>query len=248
MWTPAALASEFGSYARDVWRVVETQYKASTMRLTDTLEEQQILEDMLEASKPRLPSSCAGLHYLLATPFRYAPYAQGSRFRRQGFTEGVFYGSETAATALAEIAFYRLMFFAQSPQAALPSNPVQHTAFSVPCRSARAIDLTRPPLAQDRLRWTNLVDYGPCQELADSARTANAEMIRYASVRDPDNGFNIALLSAAAFAQKRPKVEQSWHVLVRRHGVRAWCENPRRQLEYTTAAFSADPRLAPLTP
>ncbi|MFP3711965.1 RES domain-containing protein, partial [Paraburkholderia sp. SIMBA_009] len=62
------------------------------MKLVDTVEEQSLLEDILEASKRPFPPECAGFDYLLATPFRYgAAYPHGSRFRRAGFTEGVYY-------------------------------------------------------------------------------------------------------------------------------------------------------------
>ena len=67
------------------------------MKIVDTLAEQSLLEDLLERTKPPVPAECRELHYLLSTPFRYgAPYPTGSRFRRAGFTAGVFYGSEYA--------------------------------------------------------------------------------------------------------------------------------------------------------
>src|SRR4029077_5018329 len=107
-WTPRALASEAHSYARQLWRVVESQHTASTMRLADSLEEQAVLEAILEASKPALPLYVAKLHYLLATPFRYRPH-QGSRFRA-AFDPGVWYGAEVLRTALAEKSYWRLRF------------------------------------------------------------------------------------------------------------------------------------------
>ena len=57
-WTPDALSSEARSYARSLWRVVEAQHRASTMRITDTLEEQAILEDLIEEVKPPMPPEC----------------------------------------------------------------------------------------------------------------------------------------------------------------------------------------------
>jgi len=79
-WTPHALESEARANARVLWRVVEAQHTASTMRLTESLEEQAALEAVLEESKPALPPNVRSLHYLLATPFRYRPHS-GSRFR-----------------------------------------------------------------------------------------------------------------------------------------------------------------------
>jgi hypothetical protein len=244
MWTPDALRSELRTYSLDIWRAVETQYKASTMRLTDTLEEQTLLEDVLNRSKPPIPEECAGFHYLIYTPFRYAPYPVGSRFRRAGQREGVFYGSEKIETAVAEIAFYRLLFFVESPDSILPSAPVEHTVFSVGCASKRLIDLTSPPLVRDVDLWTDPTNYGPCQALADSARTAGVEMIRYESVRDPEGNANCAVLSPPAFSDHRAKTEQTWHIFPRPLSVRAWCENPSLSLEFSRGEFSNDPRIS----
>ena len=102
------------------------------MALVDTLEEQAVLEQVLEDSKPHIPPECRDLHYLLFTPFRYgAPYPRGSRFRRVGLTPGVFYASMQSKTAVAEMAFWRLLFYAESPETPWPANPGEYTAFSV---------------------------------------------------------------------------------------------------------------------
>jgi len=86
------------------------------MTLVDTLAEQALLEQLLDSSKPTIPAECRHLHSLLSTPFRDgAVYPSGSRFRRAGLTPGVFYGSQSAPIAIAEMAFYRLLFFAESP-------------------------------------------------------------------------------------------------------------------------------------
>ena len=112
------------------------------MKIVDTLAEQSLLETLLERTKPPVPSECRDLHYLLATPFRYgAPYPSGSRFRRAGFTPGVFYGSTTPATAVAEVAFHRLLFFADSPETPWPGIAGEYTVFSVRFRTAAGLGL-----------------------------------------------------------------------------------------------------------
>src|SRR3954453_15365533 len=116
-WTPAALSSERRRLSGPCWRTVEAQHRVSTMKIVDIVAEQGALETLLEQSKPPVPPECRHLHYLLATPFRYgAPYPSGSRFRRAGLTKGVFYASRTSSTAIAEMTFHRLLFFADSPQ------------------------------------------------------------------------------------------------------------------------------------
>lgn len=226
--------------------MVETQYKAATLRLTDSLAEQAVLERIIDATKPPLPPECDGLDFLLATPFRYAPHPFDSRFRRANRPDGVFYSSEAVEAAVAETAFLRLLFLAEAPDARFPSRPVEHTAFSVGCKTRKHIDLTRPPLNRDREVWTHPNRYAPCQDLADAAREAGVEIIRYQSVRDPEHRANVALLSPRAFADAAPKLRRTWHVFPRRHAVQAWCESPRLELEFPTAFFAVDSRLASL--
>ena len=212
----------------------------------DTLAEQQRLEELLEDSKPPVPAECAGLHYLLCTPFRYgAPYPHGSRFRRPGHTPGVFYAARTPATAITETAFHRLLFFADSPGTPWPDNAGEFTAFSTRYRSAASLDLTAPPLARDRAAWTHPTDYSACQALADAAHGAGIEILRYPSARDPD-GTNIALLTCRAFGSKTPVERQTWRIHLGPSGIRAICIHPESRLEFARDAFAADPRIATL--
>lgn len=169
-----------------------------------------MLEDLLEATKPAYPASADALHYLIKTPFRYFPYGHGSRFRRPGPGAGVFYGAEHVRTALAELAYYRLRFFAASPQTPLPHNDERLTAFTVEFQSLRALDLTQGALAADRALWTHPTDYTATQALAQAARDAGVTAIRYESVRDVDTGFNLALLTPSVFSQPTPTLQQTW--------------------------------------
>jgi len=245
-WTPAALSSERRRLSGVCWRAVEAQHRVSTMKIVDTLAEQSLLETLLENTKPPVPPDCQHLHYLLSTPFRYgAPYPSGSRFRRAGFTLGVFYGSTTSATAVAEIAFHRLLFFADSPQTPWPANAGEYTAFSVRFRTGAALDLTRPPLSDDEDRWTHPTDYAACQLLADAARDARIDVLRYASAR-VERGVNLALLACRTFASRDPIARQTWRIHLGPHGVRATCEFPEARLGYDRQAFAGDPRIARL--
>ncbi len=245
IWTPDALSSEARPYAGRCWRLVEAQHLTSTLKLVDDTDEQKLLEDLIEATKPPLPPECRHLDYLLFTPFRYEPpYPRGSRFRRAGRTAGVYYAAERPETALAELAFYRLLFFAESPGTPWPRSAGQFTAFAAEVRTERHLDLTAEPLSRDGSAWTHPTDYAPCQHLADAARATAVEIIRYRSVRDPDVGANLAVLACAAFAAPAPVERRTWHMLLGRTGVSAVCEAPRQRLSFGRGAFSADPRLA----
>jgi len=244
IWTPDALSSEARPYRGRCWRLVEAQHRVSTLKLVDTLEEQSLLEEMIEGTKPTLPPECRHLDYLLSTPFRYgALYPHGSRFRRAGRTLGVYYGAEAPRTAVAEMAFYRLLFFAESPGTPWPSDPGEYTAFAADVMTDRYIDLTVSPLDRDRVRWTHLIDYSATQGLSDAARTASIELIRYQSVRDPHGGCNVALLTGRAFAKPQPVERQTWRIRISQSGIQAICEFPDVRLGFDRNAFADDPRI-----
>lgn len=244
-WTPDALSSNATILNGECWRFVEAQHAVSTLKLVDSLDEQNLLENLIEEVKPLLPEECRHLHYLLSTPFRYgAPYPNGSRFRRAGMTEGIYYASEGIETAASELAFHRLLFFAESPSTEWPINPGEYTAFSVGYATACGIDLAQPPLDRDRETWRYPSNYEPCQNLADVTRAASMEVIRYGSVRDPGGGLNLALLNCRAFTDARPRGWQTWRIYLRSNGVQAVCEFPKQRISFDRTVFANDTRIA----
>ncbi len=212
--------------------MVESQHIAATMKLVDTRDEQDLLESLLESSKPRLSGELAELHYLLATPFRYSPLRSGSRFR--GVTDpGVFYGAESIRTAGAELGYWRWRFLQDAPDLER-LDPVAHTAFSV-AMDTQAVDLRLPPFDADRAVWRERSDYAATQAFARIAREAQVGAIVYQSVRDPEPGWCIALLNPAGFAQSVPAAGmQTWYLAVSRRAV-TW----RREAESMTFTVSA---------
>jgi len=247
IWTPAALSSERRRYSGHGWRFVEAQHKVSTLKLVDDLAEQELLEQIVEETKPAIPPECRGLDYLLATPFRYRPiYPTGSRFRKAGFTEGVFYAAEREETAAAEIVFYRYLFHAESPDTPWPRDAAEYSAFSVELTTSAAIDLTEPPLNRNEALWCHLTDYAQCQLLAEAAREAGSEIIRYRSVRDPAQGANLAVLTCAAFAGRGPAQRNTWRIRIGSRGAQAIREFPALGLEFKVSDFQGDERLRPL--
>ena len=243
--TPDELSSNRKKASGRCWRVVEAQNQISTTKLTDSSAEQHALELLIEETKPPVPAECRHLNFLLSTPFRYgAAYPRGSRFRRAGFTPGVFYASERVETAIAELCFLRLLFFSESPDTKWPANAGEYTAFAAKYATERSVDLTLPPFDSRSAIWMHPTDYEPCQTLAAMAREADVELIRYASVREPKHHANLAILSCRAFAHSAPVAHQTWRVLLGGNGARAVCELPRRKLDFNRDAFVADPRIA----
>jgi hypothetical protein len=208
---PTELSSEAFSKSGAAWRTVEYQHAASTRKLVETKTDQALLEDILETTKPPVAHGARDLHYLLKTPFRYdAPYPVGSRFRRAGMTEGVFYASEEIRTALAELCYYRLRFFAESPDTLLPRQQERLTVFCVEYNANQVVDLTLSPFNEDRKKWIDPSNYQSTQAFTDIAREAGVQLICYESVRDVEQGINLAILSPSAFKSKEPITQQTW--------------------------------------
>lgn len=211
-WTPRAVSSKAKDWHDWIWRIVEAQHIASTMKIVDNAAEQDVLETLLEASKPPLPDNTAGLDYLLAAPFRYDPLRSGSRFR--SITDpGVFYGAESVRTACAELGYARWKFLKDAEDLD-KIEPVTHTAFRADVH-ASAVDLRVAPFNKDSALWTHLTDYTATQAFARSAREAGVGAIVYQSVRDTQPSWCIAVLTPAAFVSRKPHHStQTWWLAV----------------------------------
>jgi hypothetical protein len=210
-WTLRAVASRTARASARLWRAGEAQHIAATLRLVDNLEEQRLLEDVLEATKPAIPAEAKRLHYLLFTPFRYPPQ-RGSRFRALD-DPGVFYGAETARTACAELGYWRWRFLTDSKGLA-NLGPAQQTLFQTAVKTL-AVDLEKQPFSRDAKLWRDPDDYSATQALAKAARTAGIGLIRYRSVRDPEAGRCGAVLRPDAFSLPAPTAPtQTWLLTV----------------------------------
>ncbi len=213
MSMPSARAFETKPYAARIWRIVEAQHIIATSRLVQSLDDQRLLEELVEQVKPPMPSICRDWPYLLQTPFRYG-HKSASRFRSANERPGIFYASEHVRTALAETGYWRLRFFAHLAPIDWPTGASQHHSFHVDVASRRAINLTAPPFDSDAALWMHPADYSACQQLAAQARAAQVELLCYTSVRDPEHGCNIALLTPAPLAGQQPVIDQSWSVQI----------------------------------
>ena len=222
-WTPHAVSSEVFPWQERVWRIVEAQHVASTMKLVDDLVEQHTLEILLEGSKPMMRPGTSNLDYLLATPFRYHPKRGGSRFRSE-IDPGVFYGAESIQTAGAELGYWRWRFLRDSVGLDY-LGPVAHTVFY--CEpSCRVVDLRRLPFARDAMLWTASDRYLETQEIARLARKTDVQAIIYESVRDKNPAWCIAILNPVVFGGIRPKIdERAWFLSVSQAGAMLKCQD-----------------------
>jgi RES domain len=235
---PDALRSENRkSYRGRCWRVVEAQHIVSTAVLVAP-DDQLRLEELIDDTKPRVPAACAHLHYLLQAPFRYP--SSGSRWRQPGPGDGVFYTAEVPETAIAEMAFYRILFFAESPDTAFPEDPFKYSAFGVAIETNGLIDLVAHPIPET----AHLTDYTASQDLARTARLLGATGVAQRSVRCPNRGICYSWLDCRVFAESEPSPFLSWDMLLSAEGIVAIQEFPRKRLFFGRDTFAADPRIA----
>jgi RES domain len=228
--------------AGEILRLVESQEQVATNRLVATLAEQDLLESMLEASKPALPKGTARLDYLLATPFRYPPLPHGSRFGGR-HEPSLFYAARGVTTVLAESAYYRFVFWQgmrEPPQVPLRT---QHTLFGARLRARRGYALQLPPFATFREVLASRDDYGSAQQLGRALRDAGADAIEYVSARDAYGGLNVALYTPTAFAAPRPTFKQEWLCETRADEVGFYARGDAGLRAFPLSQFTVEDRL-----
>lgn len=214
------------------------------MKLVDGAEEQRILEELLDETKPPVPAACQHLHYLFFTPFRYSA-RQPTRYRPKGEQRGVYYAAETIETAAAELAFYRALFFLESPETEPPRKPFELTAFTGLVSSERCLDIHRQ-FSQDELAsLSDPIEYGPCHRLAENVRDRSGEIIRFPSVR-AQGGTNLAVFGCSVFREARPRHQEGWWFTIREDRIFAAKRFGAGQLDFPYEMFGNDPRIAEL--
>jgi hypothetical protein len=224
IWTECAGGFRLRALDLQPWRAVEAQHLISTRKLVDSIEEQAILEELIEVSKPR-QAGAGRLHVLLATPFRYPPLRHGSRFGAR-HEPSLWYGAEGHRALFAEVAYYRLLFL-DGTAADLDIVTTWHTAFTVRVRTDRGIDLTRPPFNRHRAAIASPDDYSQSQALGRAMREVEVEAFRYPSARDREGGVNVGIFTPAAFGAARPRQFETWH-----------CSATRESVEFVRHDFS----------
>jgi hypothetical protein len=216
--------------------LAERHVALATGRLVSTLDEHAVLEALLEKSKPPLPTGTGRLHYLLATPFRYPPLPQGSRFG-QRHEASLFYGSLSVETVLFESAYYRLAFW--QGMTAPPNEPLTagHTLFSADYACAHGIKLHQPPFNAWQADLTDRRSYAVTQALGSAMRGAGVEAFEFASARDPNGGLNVALFTPFGLVHPSPGLCQDWFSETTAGGVVFYCRDDGSIHDFYLATF-----------
>lgn len=211
IWAACKGEEQIKPISGTLYRLVESQEQVATTGYVDTLDEQAVLEELLEESKPVYPDEVIDeLHYLLKTPFRYPPLEWGSRFGRK-HEPSLFYGGESLAATLAESAFYRFVFLL-----AMEGEPpghrlnTEHTVFTVGYSAQKGIQLQHPPFDTYRAQLTHKQDYSASQQLGSDMRSAGVEAFQYLSARSTEPELCVALYTVNLFTSNQPETLEQW--------------------------------------
>lgn len=199
------------------WRVVEAQHVLSSRDLVNTPEEHDVLETLLEHSKPWINPE---KDYLIFTPFRYPPLQYGSRFGRS-VEPSLWYGSMMLETAFAEVAYYRGMFF-QDTEADLGYIDLMLTAFRAVIKTKQGIDLTEPPFETHRETLSSKLSYESTQNFGSSMRSAGVEAFVFYSARTLEASKNVGVFMPSVFVKTKNQYtfdHQTWQCMANKAGV-----------------------------
>lgn len=219
IWNACEGARHIAPVSGTALRIVESQEQVATTQLVDRFDKQQVLEELLEATKPPWRAGTERLHYLLATPFRYPPLRHGSRFGRRD-EAALLYGALSLPTLLAEAAYYRLVFWHGMAVPPPDRLKTQHSVFEFEYASPHGVPLQAPPFDIWRDTLTAPADYRATQQLGSAMRAAGVMAFEYRSARDTAGGINVALLSPDALARTRPGYTELWLAETSAGGVR----------------------------
>jgi len=202
------------SLCAEVFRVAESQQKVATNTLVDTLEEQQMLEEMLDRVKPRVPQDCEKFDYLIYTPFRYPPLKHGSRFGKK-LHPSIFYGSKNIESAFAELAYYRFVYYDGMMTAPKNKQKVtQHASFSVDLQAEKGVALNEPPFNKHKNKISNPTNYVVSQKIGEEMRDKGVEAFSYYSARAVDK-VNIGIFTCKAIKSLVPDALNHWSCITR---------------------------------
>jgi len=203
-WRRVLTHADPGGLMGTLKRMVENQEQKVTVALVDNLAEHEILEGLLEDSKPGglFHKRLQRLDYLLRTPWRYPPLKWGSRFGRR-FEPSLFYGALSDAALFAEAAYYRLVFIEGMDKPFGDRVISQFTVFEANYQTGNGMDLTRPPFIKHKKVLRHKSQYLPCQVLGTELRERGIEAITYLSARADGDEINVALISPAALRSRK---------------------------------------------
>ncbi len=238
LWKQLNGESLLGPLSVKLFRVVESQEQVATTIITDNQDEQSLLEEMLEESKPKQDEALAERHYLIKTPFRYPPLAYGSRFGSI-WEPSLFYGSQTVECALTEVAYYRFRFLYDLENSEkLTRHTIQsyHSSFYINAHSEQAIRLEQSPFNEYQSDLRSVTSYQTTQQLGKDMREAGVELFTYQSARS-NKGLNGAAYHHKVIKSKSPMSLESWQCVTQEERIVFHNIKQQKLLEFNKEQF-----------
>ena len=178
-------------------RIVEDQASHTPTRtITDTLEEYEFIEELIENSKPSI--TLTKHHYLIRTQFRYPlPVLPRftARFRAPHSFRNVFYGTFERQTSFYETAYHWLR--ERVHVTGLSQTPEPRTHFTVDFNDPKAMDIC---VHEDIVKIMDKKDYSHSHALV--AKHPKVSSIVYPSCRDPKHGKCAAVFELLTLGEK----------------------------------------------
>jgi hypothetical protein len=241
-WEGLIEESGMSTVSGSMFRIVESQEQIATMGLVDSLEEQSLLEQMIEETKPKDKNKDKNIHYLLSTPFRYPPLEWGSRFGSKT-EESLFFGSKSITTLMCEAAYYRFIFWIGMSSPPSSKLRTQHTVLSIDYKSKYGAQLQLDPFVQYKNVLTDPDNYKATQKLGNAMRSFGIKAFEYISARDPEERVNVALFDIEALASKRPVDTTQWFCETDGDQVLFRCDHHNKVYRYPYTFFQIDGKI-----
>ena len=213
------------------------------MKLVDTLAEQEIVEALIEATKPPVPRRMRGRSLpaldavsLCALPKRLSLPPRRPYPRRLLCGGRAAHGRRRNGLLSAPV----LRRIARHPVASQP--PRMHRLLG----RGPLSPLARPHHTASRRRRAPSGATRSNTALARTSPTRRAKPARKSCATPPraHPGVCVAVLVCGAFAEASPKGRETWRIGVGQSGAYALREFPEARLEFGRDAFAADPRIA----
>ncbi|WP_144393939.1 RES family NAD+ phosphorylase [Pleionea sediminis] len=221
-----------------LYRVVESQEQVATTLITETKDEQNILEQLIEESKPKQDKELSDRHYLIKTPFRYPPLKYGSRFGSV-WEPSLFYGSQTVECALAEVAYYRFRFLCDMENSeSLTKHNIQsyHSSFYVNTQSDFGIQLHKQPFSDYRTELRSVLSYTVTQQIGSDMRDSGVLLFSFESARQ-EGGINGAAFHHSVIRSRSPMKLESWQCLTQQKRIVFHNAVNHQSLEFSKNSF-----------
>jgi hypothetical protein len=200
-------------------RIVELQAHTVIRKITDTQEEYEFVEGLIESRKPTLPK--AKHHYLIKTPFRYFLPVQpryASRFKPPFYERNCLYGTREFRTAVYEYGYHWLR--QRVHVEGLSHEPQPRTCFKVGFKDTSIKDIRKHPKIKTLM---DRDDYGPSHRFV--LENPAVSSLLYPSCRDPRKGDCVVTFDINTLGLK-PEDERTFHLIYEEKSKRCVFKDP----------------------